>query len=264
MRIIKTIINIYVLSIFVISCAPKSKKAYTTINGNFEIYNNRNITLSKVENGKQTIVATSKLNKNNQYGFSITPEKEGFYTIGSKLIELPIYVKGNQIFEINFTPDGGFSLPIIPDEENEILFNWHKAKDTLQTFNFSPGNTITYETFFPFYEEYIPVLKKFHGNVTSKNEYFNKLMHRYIDLNIENEALTFIFTPRVKHPTSKQMAPFYEYFMKGDNFKSSIILDIPEGINTLRQHLLFKLMYSKDKIDSSKKRNFVNKSLFYL
>jgi thiol-disulfide isomerase/thioredoxin len=69
-------------------------------------------------------------------------------------------------------------------------------------------------------------------------------MNAYIDLDLENIAITFLFTPRTKHPKTEDLAPFYSDFMKGDNFKSTIILDLPNGISTLRLHQQFKTMHS--------------------
>jgi len=117
----------------------------------------------------------------------------------------------------------------------------------------------TYVEFFPFYEKFIPIIKEHHKNVNTGNKRFNELMHAYIDLNIEHEALTLIFTPRMKHPTEEEMAPFYKDFMIGANFKSAIILDVPKGLHTLGQHQLFKYLRTdakndlKDKSESSYK-----------
>jgi thiol-disulfide isomerase/thioredoxin len=132
-----------------------------------------------------------------------------------------------------------------PDKENEVLYNWVQAVDTLQVFKFNyPGLPKTYEDFFPFYEKFIPVMKKQHELVNSPNTRFNQLMNAYIDLYIENYAIKFLYTPRIKHPKEEDYPSFYNDFMTGDNFKSAIALDLPHGINTLRLHQQYKAMHT--------------------
>jgi len=203
-------------------------------------------------------VATSVINEDNEYGFNINPVDEGLYILGDKRTEVPIYIKGDQSFKINFAATTDIIMENIPDHENEILYNWFKSNDTLEVYNFMKGQK-TYEDFFPFYERYIPIMKKQHANVTSNNERFNNLMHTYIDIHIENVALSFIFSPRSKHPKSEDMPPFYEVFMSEVNFKSSMILEIPRGLIGLRQHLLYKYMFSKDKIDMKNSAEYSKK-----
>ncbi|WP_051238774.1 TlpA family protein disulfide reductase [Gaetbulibacter saemankumensis] len=223
---------------------PKAKEGFTTITGVLGFPNQTEVNLSKVENGDITLVSTSYLNDNNQFGFTLNPDSEGFYLVGNKGFEIPLYIKGNQTFDMSFTPDG-YDLSTIPDKENEVLFNWYKSNDTLKTFKFGASRA-TYKEFFPFYEKFIPEMKKQHDLVNTSNERFNELMHAYIDLNIEKVAVNFVFTPRAEHPKKGDFPPFFDEFMKGDNFKSTIVLDIPYGIATLRLHQMFNNLYVKD------------------
>ncbi|MGY0408265.1 MAG: TlpA family protein disulfide reductase, partial [Polaribacter sp.] len=223
-----------------ISEKTSNKNGFSTVIGTLEIPYKTKKNLSKVEHGKEFLVSTSQLNDKNQFGFSVNPDKEGFYILGDRDIKIPIYIKGNQEFNIEYNADG-YKLLKNPDVENKILYNWVKSIDTLNVFDFRKGHT-TFKDFFPFYKKFIPKMKKQHKNVNSKNKRFNKLMNAYIDLKIEDVALNFIYTPRTKQPTRKDMAPFYSDFMKGENFKSSIVLDLPNGINTFYFHQMYKFM----------------------
>jgi len=245
MKILKKLLATILLSNILFSCAEENKTDFTTISGTFEMDGLTEITLSKVEHGKDFIVATTKVNEKKEYSLAVSPDKEGFYLLSDNYNSntIPLYIKGKQHFTLDFNAVDGFKLNNVPDEENKILNNWFKSNDTLQYFDFRKSRK-TYEDFFPFYKDFIPKMKEQHNNVNTKNERFNELMHAYIDLNIERVALNFIFTPRSKHPKRKDIAPFYADFMKGENFKSDIILDVPYGLNTLRTHQMFKAMHT--------------------
>lgn len=242
MKLYSRILTIILVSLM-LSCGntiPSEKNGFTTITGVFDMPDITEVILSKVEHGKSFVVGTSTLNNEKQFGFSIHPDKEGFFLLSDNDRNniIPIYIKGNQTFKMQYD-EKGYKLPNIPDAENEVLFNWVKSIDTLETFNFKKKHT-TYNDFFPFYEKFIPEMKKYHELVNTENENFNKLMHAYIDFKIEDVALNFIFTPRSVHPEEKDMPSFYQDFMKGENFKSDIILNIPNGIATLRTHQQYK------------------------
>ncbi|RXP46574.1 TlpA family protein disulfide reductase [Lutibacter sp. HS1-25] len=219
------------------------KTSYSVITGVLDIPGKTEIKLFKVEQGRHFEVGTSVLNENNEFGFAVSPDKEGFYILGDRVIELPLYLKGGQIFDVKFSING-YELDA-PDEENKVLYNWVKAKEPLIVFKYDyPGTPKTYEDFFPFFEKFMPEMKKKHELVNTSNQNFNKLMHAYIDLDIENIAITFVFTPRTKHPKAEDFPSFYNDFMKGENFKSTIVLDLPNGISALRLHQQFKTMHT--------------------
>jgi len=231
--------------LMLMSCSTNhSSDNYVSIKGVFDIPDDIELTLSKVEHGDKFVVASCKVNSNKEYGFNISPDDEGFYLLGTKWMDIPIYVKGNQVFNINFSNENGFEQLNTPDEENRILDAWFHSNDTLNIFQFNRPRSKTYEEFFPFYKEFMPVMQEQHNLVNSSNKRFNQLMHALIDVNIEYTALHFIFTPRMKHPTAEQMPQFYHDFMKGDNIKNAIILDVPNGYKALRSHQQFKALHT--------------------
>lgn len=252
---IKEILSLVLLgSSILFSCnntehKEKAVNNYTVINGSFDIPYLKAITLSKIEHGKEIEIATSTLNSSKQYGFNIASDKEGFYILGTEWIKIPIYVKNNQVFNIDVSTTGYVQYNI-PDDENKILYDWVHSNDTLLTYSdFRRRDSKTYEEFFPFYEKHMVEMSKFHKKVNTKNERFNRLMNVYIDTNIDNIALTFIFTPRMKHPAAEDMAPFYHEIMKENHLNSTDILDVPKGLRTLAQLQLFKSIYINDDLE---------------
>ena len=248
------LVSIAILTL--ISCKKNEEVSnYISITGLCDIPKDLELTLSKIENGDKFKVASSIVNDKKEYGFNISPDSEGFYLLGTKWFDMPIYVKGNQSFKIDFDSKLGFIQKETPDEENRILDAWFHSNDTLRFYEFNRPGSKTYEEFFPFYENFMPLMKEEHKAVNSTNEKFNQLMHTLIDINIEYTALHFLFTPRIKHPTTEQMPAFYHEFMKGDNFKSALILDVPKGLRALSSHQTFKATHTGLKID---RKNFTN------
>ncbi|PCI34722.1 MAG: hypothetical protein COB60_05895 [Flavobacteriaceae bacterium] len=220
-----------------------NKNDFSTITGTFDVPFKTEVTLSKVEHGKKTEISTSKLNNSKEFGFALSTDNEGFYILGDRDIEIPLYIKNNQSIKLQYNADG-YELIQSPDEENDILYNWEKSIDTLKVFSHTKQPSKTYVEFFPFYEKFIPEMKKQHANVNSKNERFNELMHAYIDLKIEDVALNFIFTPRAKHPSREDLPSFYTDIINENTLKSDVILDVPRGIEVLRIHQMYKAIYT--------------------
>ncbi|MFR8081137.1 MAG: hypothetical protein ACLU6Z_05425 [Odoribacter splanchnicus] len=42
------------------------------------------VNLYKVEDGKECLIATSKVSRDGWYGFTFQPERKGFYTVGER------------------------------------------------------------------------------------------------------------------------------------------------------------------------------------
>lgn len=260
----KKIVLALIIVLSIVSCNKETtlekkettleNKGYSTVFGTFESPNIKEVELSKIQYGKKIVIGTSVLNEKKEYGFALKSLEEGFYMLGPNGMDYPIYIKGSKTFEINFSPMNGYTLVASPDEENTIVSNWIQSIDTLKVFKAGMANSKTFEQFFPFYEEFLPEVRKFHEEIHTKNTLFNQRMHAYVDLKLESVALNFVFTPRMKHPTRKDMASFYAEFMKGDNFNSDIVLDLPEGIRALKMHQMYKAMHTGEDM---KKKNYI-------
>jgi len=244
----KAIPAIFMVSMFLISCQNKESISggFTTIKGTYDLtipWPTQIVKLSKVEYGKHVELGEYKLNEDKKFGFTVASNKEGFYVLHSEYNQIPVYVKGDQVFNLSIREGNKYALTDIPDEENKVLYEYKQLTDTLLYYSiFSGANPATYKEFFPFYESFIPKMKAFHKKVNTSNVRFNELMHAYIDLDIIHQAEYFLQTPRPEHPTAEQieeLAPFYKDFVENDVLKTTLILDLPKGINALRSHDMF-------------------------
>ncbi|WP_084158172.1 TlpA family protein disulfide reductase [Gaetbulibacter saemankumensis] len=243
------ILFVLVFAVLFTSCDSKTSNTngYTTIYGTYVLPTNRDqVILSKIANGQRTKIASVSVNADNKFGFAIKPDEEGFYILGERGYDYPLYIKGDQAIEINFNLADGFEMVNPYDEENKVLSAWVTSNDPLKPFNFMSMPPKNYEEFFPFYEKFIPEMKAQHDLVNTSNPKFNELMHSYIDLNIEYTALHFLHTPRTKHPKKEELPSFYDDILNTDIFKSANILKIPNGFETLHLH-------QKDKYEALKK-----------
>jgi len=251
MNLKKKYFVVVIASIFLMSCNNKSNEAikgsFTTIKGTYSHtypYNDVNVkevTLSKIVKGKKQEVATYKLKKDHKYGFTIPTNDtiEEFYVLTSDYHSIPIYVKNNQVFNIDMQGNT-YIQTNIPDKENETLYNWERSNDTLAYYRESTNETlnVSYKDFFPFFKEHAPKMKEFHKQVNTPNKKFNELMHAFIDLKIEEEARHFMATGRTTQPPDGQYNKqitlgVYDQFADKQNFKTTKLLELPHGMSTL-------------------------------
>jgi thiol-disulfide isomerase/thioredoxin len=174
------------------------------------------------------------LTKTKKYGFTVPVEKEGFYVLSSDYNHIPLYLKGDQVFNVSIDK-AKYIQTNIPDEENKVLYEWMQLTDTINSYMlFSVASPATYKEFFPFYKDFIPKMKAFHEKVNTSNKKFNRLMHAFIDMTIAEKALYFLYTPRPVHPKQEEIPDFYYDLGNLDVLNSTLILDLPGGMNVLQ------------------------------
>ena len=265
MKFRKIFFTVLIATGFLMSCTNSNNESisgnYTTIKGTYKLtfpYDNvKEVKLSKIVKGEKQEVATYKLKADKRYGFTIPTKEneEGFYVLTSPYHMIPLYVKNNQIFNIDIHGKT-YTQSNVPNKENEVLYNWVRSNDTLAYYRqFAPVDAPTYKKFFPFYKEYAPKMKEYHNQVNTPNEKFNSLMHAYIDLSIEEEARHFLNTPRKEHPNTQQVkeSGILEAYADGHNFKTTKALELPNGMSTLEMNRLNDLMYNQDPISDRSK-----------
>ena len=250
MFIKKIILAIVIATGFLYSCGNEqnsSNDGFTVVKGKFDTPYKQEVELMKIVNGKEVLVSKVFLDDSKEFGFSFKTDEEGFYVIGNPYIKIPVYVKGNDVFNIDynyFKPSNKYTQTYIPNEENQTLYDWMLFTDTLNYYaTFSSAKPATYVEFFPFYKEFMPKMKAYHKNVNTSNKLFDRLMNKYIDLNIEYSAMQMIFTPRPIHPGKEKMAPFYKNICDESIINDADILKLPNGLGTLSMHQMFKSMY---------------------
>ncbi|MEE9348836.1 MAG: TlpA disulfide reductase family protein [Flavobacteriaceae bacterium] len=257
MNLKKSILVILGFIGFLISCSDANNEKitgnFTTIKGTYKLtfpYDNvKEVKLSKIVRGEKQEIATYKLKGDKKYGFTFPNQEneEGFYVLTSPYHSIPIYVKKNQVFNIDIHGKE-YTQSNIPDAENKTLYNWVRSNDTLAHYRvFSSKKPATYKDFFPFYKEYAPKMKEFHNQVNTPNIKFNSLMHAYIDLSIEKEVRHFLMTPREEHPTVEiiKKTGILEPYADGHNFKTTTVLELPNGMSTLSMRRANDLIYAQ-------------------
>jgi len=256
MFIKKIILAIIIATGFLFSCSNDQNipnDNYTVIKGKFNTPYKQEVELMKVINGKEVLVSKVFLDDSKEFGFSFRTNEEGFYTIGNPYIEIPIYVKGNEVFNVDydfFKSSKKYTQTKIPNEENKTLYDWIIKNDTLNYYsNFSTAKPTTYVEFFPFYKNYMSTMKSFHNDINTNNKKFNNLMNKFVDLSVEYSAMQMIFTPRPIHPGKEKMASFYTNICENSIVNDADILKLPNGLSTLGMHQMFKSMYIDEDTD---------------
>ncbi|MDO5977844.1 TlpA family protein disulfide reductase [Flavivirga spongiicola] len=245
---------ILIMSIAV-SCANDSSSkdnGYTTIEGMFDTSDKVEVSLYKVEHGTQTLISTCQLNEGKQFGFHIKPDGEGFYVLNIGPFKRSIYIKENMAIKITAKSDGKVLLES-SDEENKVLTNWMEEQKKF-TPNFAANSNEKPTSAFSFYEKNIDKVKKYHDKVNTSNGRFNELMHALINLDIEAAiiCLTFPNSPEEKS------AKFYQNLMQGDNYKSTMILDLPGVMRAFGSHQLHRSLNAGIKLDKNSLSWMVN------
>lgn len=93
---LRQIVLVTLITFFVASSHSKiysQEENFATISGILDLPYKDEVTLSKVEHGKTFPIATSKINSKKEFGFNVSPDKEGFYIVGDKDVSVPLYLK---------------------------------------------------------------------------------------------------------------------------------------------------------------------------
>ena len=95
---LQQLVFVFFITSLLMSCNnnTSNKNGFSTIIGTLEMPYKTEINLSKVEHGKEFLVSTSQLNDENQFGFSVNPNKEGFYILGDSDIKNMLSMSDNQ------------------------------------------------------------------------------------------------------------------------------------------------------------------------
>jgi len=236
-------LSLMVVSSFFSSC-NHSNDGFTSIKGIFNEPNTSTVGLMKVESGKKELVSQTILNKSKEYGFNIKSDYEGFYVIGKKdKLELPIYVKGGEEFEIDFD-NNKFSFTSAPNKENEIIKNWCELTDTLNYYNEK------YDEFVEFYPGLLSKMLEFRATINSGNKKFDSLMKDYVSLRTEEVPLIFLFSNMKPKSSNDEMPKFYSEVFSDSKATKTSILKLPNGIMTLGLHNMYQTLYVDKDVSS--------------
>ena len=78
----------------------------TTLEGIVKYKKLPKISLFSVENGRVKECTTATVEQDGAYRFAFVPEKPGFYALGDKQKNFPVYVKGGEKIQIDLLEQG--------------------------------------------------------------------------------------------------------------------------------------------------------------
>ena len=224
-----------ILSLLVLTCYfDVSAQQMSTICGkfNFDTYI-KQMYVYEVENCECKQLASSNIDKNGNFAFSIFPEKEGFYVVGgnpkSEMNRYIFYLKPGDNVSFSATQDN-YQLVGKNTKENLELEKWHKAIHPVEAKAvYWTTNHSTYKEFFPEFKVLLPTLEKYPKAKTC-NKAFDAAFEDFKKFNICDYAMMYIFTPRTVHPKSADFIDFYKHMNVADYTKTAALLNYPNGL----------------------------------
>lgn len=247
------------LSLLALACSlGMSAKQMSTIRGKFnsETYI-KQMYVYEVENCECKQLASSNVDKNGNFAFSIFPEKEGFYVVGthpkSDMNRYIFYLKPGDNVSFSATKDD-YQLEGESTKENLEMEKWHKAIHPVEAKAvYWIANRSTYKEFFPEFNALLPTLQKY-PKAKTDNKAFNAAFEDFKKFNICDYAMMYIFTPRTAHPKGPDFIDFYRKMNVADYTKTTSLLNYPNGMD-----ILGNLEMTKPRTDTTLTQEEVNK-----
>ncbi len=219
----------------------------TIIQGKWDRAGN-DVTLYKIISGRLETVSTFVLQEDRAFGFIISPEKEGFYVVGSgqtlaKIDKYVVYLKPGDKVNLEVDNDS-YKLVGKNTRENIALEQWHNKILPLEIMStYSYKNMTTYVDYFPLLDEFIEegfVPKK------TKNKLFESAFESYRKYDLIGSAVHFLHTPRTAHPHTDDLPDFYRNISIETLTEDASILDFPFGSSLISQ-----LLYLKSRLEGN-------------
>ncbi len=202
----KNIIGILAITLLLGSCAPKSDMV--TVSGTWERRGANEIALYAIASGRLEKMADSQLQDDKKFTFAFTPEKEGYYVIGTGM---PSQRLGKYVFyfkpgdQLNLTVnDTSYTLTGKNTKENKAMAAWHDHILPLEK-GLVINPTYTYVNFFPLLEE---KAKEYKAAKTG-NKAFDRSFDQFRKFDLMHCALTFLMTPRSAQPEGADFPDYY-------------------------------------------------------
>lgn len=199
----------------------------TVLEGFAKYKNASQITLFAIENGKVKECVTTSVKQDNSYQMTFVPEKPGFYVIGNKQKNHPIYIKGGEKIHLDL-----FRNEVVlkgkNTRENRALYQWEKYVKDLRVMS---GKRVAHEDFFPCLTKFVAKIDSVKKAIKSGNPVFDELFYKKIDYDVDYCAMMFLLSSR-KPPRSDWPA-YYDIILADEKFISDELLLLPEGLSTL-------------------------------
>ena len=211
------------------------------------------VSLYKVEKGRMVEKAVGYYNPQNGYfAFQFVPEYEGFYAIGEKRnYWYPIWVKPGDKVSVRLACEN-MQLYGKNSQENEVLSEWLQLSQEVTNISLRPSlpHEASFQQFFDALEDLASQEENFKSGIDTKNDYFNVLMARYIDAQMDYFALNYRLTPKIVGyvwPKDEEWSPYYSTIISDKKFADAEVLKFPEGFRLLNLYTVYAGMFLGDK-----------------
>ncbi|WP_298709580.1 TlpA disulfide reductase family protein [Chitinophaga sp.] len=189
--------------------------------------------------GQHMEMASSRID-GRQFTFAVQSLREGFYYVGdmSRRRMHRLYLKPGDQVALRFN-DTAIAIAG-GSAEGKLAAEWDKLFEEIRrpAYDFARVS-MDYTGYFPLLTGFIPKAEKFKSTINTPNKAFNNLLKMVIDADIEGAALTFLYTPRGKHPDKKDYPAYYGTVVAPNKFCDSRYLRLGETDQLMRHYILF-------------------------
>lgn len=202
----------------------------------------KKITLYAVKEGRKEEVATAAVNENHAFAFAVPAPKEGFYYVSSTEIkgrDARVYLKAGDQLQLTLN-SSDYTLQS-GSAENKALQQWdqHLKEIMLPAINI---DTVTFESYFPVLEAFVPKVAGWKKAVNTPNKKFNDLLKFQMDVDMEHAAMSFLLMPRPKHPTEEQRSAFYGQIIQDKKYADARLLQDGDGARIISLYSTFHMI----------------------
>ncbi|MBR8534276.1 AhpC/TSA family protein [Carboxylicivirga sediminis] len=231
-----------------------NKSEYATIRGHYEgERTGKEIHLCKVEHGQTSKIATATIQPDGKFGFSWPVDHPELYVINVVWTEQQqlvredhnlkrYYLDGGVELDIHLT-DGKYELLKSNCDKNILLSEWNTYIDSV--FTYSHGfryNQLNYTHFFPLLPTFVNEATDFTNKISVSDANFEELMKLMVEVDMNNAALSMLYTPRTKHPEPSDFPEYYDYLLNQKELSTERILELPAGYSCMRRFVMFKMI----------------------
>ncbi|GAB6009864.1 TlpA family protein disulfide reductase [Dysgonomonas reticulitermitis] len=239
----------------------------SVINGLWQREKPKSIQLYSVAGSVLHQVASSPVGENGAFSFTFEPQQEGYYVIGlspSTIINRYIfYFKPGDKLNVHVS-ENSYELTGENTPENKEMARWHgfifQLEDKAVYFK---GKSSTYEDFFPLFEGKLKELDNY-PPVNTPNTNFNSSFNDFMKNDLLCTALTFIQTPRNKHPKENDFIGYYKNIDLPALTKNLSLLNYPGGLSLLLQSYMTAVKLDGSLSDEQKKKRYNDPASYLL
>jgi thiol-disulfide isomerase/thioredoxin len=200
------------------------------VNGSWQRGKVDKVSLYRVDGGRLEETATSAVAADGSFHFAFSPGREGLYVIGispgTPANDYFFYFKPGDRLNVAIDAES-YSLIGKNTRENEEMARWHEYILPLEKKAFYDLQS-TYEDFFPLLEEKMAGSKEY-KQIYVKNKTFNACFEQVRRHDLWLNALSFLYSPRTKHPRREEYASFYRTFDITAATVDGSLLEYPHG-----------------------------------